>query len=267
VIGLTSLEDLIRSKDIEFYSYGRHLDTDVDDFGQYNWDLIHHMTEKAGNRIVVTGPGIYKYIRETRNLYNFVNFITQIWHSGTTGRYKDGISIHVDVDIDALSPHYVQPQSDSIINGLGRKVCDAADWVPEISYFEKTWNFALCNAIGGMVGYPGYEHPTCDKSFRYHIALHAQDYMIGTKQQLHRYKKYARQYLDTVFKLAKRLGKDPDSIFEDAWPLHSLSHAAKEARRVAENVSHFTYEPEEDEKEEILPDEIDPEEETPSDLN
>jgi hypothetical protein len=105
---MTSLEDLIRNKDIEFYSYGRLLDTEVEDFGEYNWDLIHNMTKTAGNRIVITGPGVYQYLKDPKNLYNFTDFVNQVWHSGTTKRYKDGINIHVDVDIEALAYHYIQ---------------------------------------------------------------------------------------------------------------------------------------------------------------
>jgi hypothetical protein len=137
-----------------------------------------------------------------------------------------------------------------MINGLGQQVCDSKDWVPELSYFEKMWNFALCNAIGGMVGYPGYEHPRTDKGFRYHIAQHAQNFMIGTKPQLQRYRKYARQYLDKVFRITKRLRKNPEQIFKDPWTLMSIQQAAHEARQIAENVQAFAHEPEDKEPEE-----------------
>lgn len=243
------LEELIKDGSIEFYSYGRKLDTAVADFGQYNWDLIHHITEKAGNRIVITGPGVYKHLSDPDNLYSFADFLNQVWYSGTTKRYKEGINIHVEVDIETLAYHYKQPTSEPMINGLGQFVCDSKDWVPEMSYFEKMWNFALDSAIGGMVGYPGHEHPLTDRHFRHVIARHAQNYMIGTKQQLQRYKKCARQYLDGLFRLTKKLRKDPDYIFENPWTLMSIQQAANDARQVAENVQCFSYEPPEKKEE------------------
>ncbi|MBW2965006.1 hypothetical protein KY363_06120 [Candidatus Woesearchaeota archaeon] len=247
---MPSLEDLIKSGDIEFYSYGRKLDTEFEDWGEYNWDLIHHITEKAGNRIVITGPGVYKHLSDPDNLYGFADFINQVWYSGTTKRYKEGINIHVEVDIEALAYHYKQPTSEPMVNGLGQQVCDSKDWVPEMPYFEKMWNFALDQAIGGMVGYPGHEHPRTDRHFRHVIAQHAQNYMIGTKKQLHRYRKYARQYLNRAQKVSKRLRKNPDYMFENPWCLMEMEQSLRSAREVAENVQNFSYAPPEKKEEE-----------------
>lgn len=144
---MASLEELIRNNEIEFYSYGRKLDTKVDDFGEYNWDLIHHITEKAGNRIIITGPGVYQHLKDPENLYSFTDFLNQVWYSGTTKHYSEGISLHVDVDIDALSFHYIQPVSEPIVNGLGQQVCDSKDWVPEMSCFEKMWNLPCATRL------------------------------------------------------------------------------------------------------------------------
>lgn len=240
---MPSLEELIQYQEIEFYSYGRKLDTAVGNFGEYHWGLINHLTIKSGNRIVITGPGIYKHLSDPNNLSTFTEFLNQIWYSGTTKHYPEGIYLHVEVDIEALAYHYKQPSSELMINGLGQQVCDAKDWVSELSYFEKVWNFALDFAVGGMVGYPGYEHPQTDREFRSKIAEFAQNYLIGTKQQLHRYKRYARQYLDNVFKAARKLRKDPDYMFKDPWFLLDMQQSLCSARLIAENIQNFSFDP------------------------
>ena len=237
---MDSLEDLIRQKRIEFSSFGRDIPITMDDFGEYNRDLIKHIAEKAGKFITISGPGLEEYLKEPANLYRMADFTNFIWYHATTGSYQEGASVHIDVDIDKFADTYVPPKDQTMVNGLGQKVCDTASWVPEMPFFEKVWNFALCQAVGGMVGYPGYEHPTTDEGFRIEAANHARNYMIGTKEQLKRYKKYAYESLDWLFKRTDELREDPDKMFEDPYILYGIANLAKDAREIAENVSHFT---------------------------
>lgn len=242
----SSLEDLIRNQDIEFYSYGKQLKTDLSNFGKYNWDLVKHILSQSGDKMAIKGKGLESYLTKVENLYCFANFLTQFWcERECTGMYHQNWSVHVDVDINQFSEHYQQPTEEKILNGLGQVVCDAASWVPEISYFEKSWNFALCSAVGGVVGYPGYEHPRDDLSFRREMARHAENFMIGSREQIKRYKKYALEYVNTIINLVDELKADPESIFNDSlndsrYQLMGLQQVAECAERIAENVVIFS---------------------------
>ncbi len=238
--GTQSLEDFIRNKKIEFVSYQRKLDTDLPDFGEYNWNLVKHITKQSGKYLTMKGDALEEYGRDVKNLYYLADFVVQLW-SDAHQKYSD-FGIRVLVDIDKFNQHYKQPKEEKLVNGLGKVVCDAASWVSEIPYFEKVWNFALCNAIGGMVGYPGYEHPKDDASFRNEIAEHAEHFMIGTPKQIERYKKYAYESLDATMTITEKLKKNPDSIFKDYYQLHGLAVAAHSAQQIAEMVTHFSEE-------------------------
>ena len=146
---------------------------------------------------------------------------------------------HVDADIEKINKHYKRPKEEPIYNGLCQKVCDAANWVPEIPYFEKLWNFALCSSIGGFVGYPGYEHPRDDASFRAEMRNHATSFMIGTKKQLKRYRAYAEEYLENALDIAEIIKKDPDFAFKSYHSLRSMEDSISKARHIAENLSDF----------------------------
>ena len=236
---MKSLENYIRDKEVEFYFFNKKIDTNIKDFGEYNWNLVEHIIKKGGKWIAIKGFGLDEYLKEPKNLYTLADFAGQLWYKSHSMPIGE-VSVHINVDIDSFSKHYVQPKKEPLINGLGQTVCDASTWAPDMSYFEKTWNFALCNAVGGMVGYPGYEHPKDDASFRYEAADHALKFMIGTKKQLERYKKYALQYLQNVISVTDKLSKDPDSIYENAWPLHGIESNANCTRKIAENISYFT---------------------------
>lgn len=232
-----TLEDLIRSKEIEFFSYGRKLDTEID-FGQYNWDLVKYLLQNAGNKISLKGSGLENYLAKPQHLYTLTGFLTQLWYKGVK-KFPD-IALHINVDIDAFEKDYRQPQEERLVNGLGEFACDAAGWVPEMVYFEKMWNFALDYAVGSMVGYPGYEHPRNDDSFRVRIADLAENYLIGTPQQIPRYKKYALDAVKSALSTTEELQKNPEGIFADYNILHSLEIIAHHARMIAANVAYFS---------------------------
>ncbi len=233
-----SLEELICDKKIEFYSYGRKLETDLEDFGEYNSDLVNHIVLHSGNKMTITGKGLQNYLKEKQNLCILADFLVQVWCRGT---YKaHDMAIHVHVDIKKFARYYQRPSEEKLVNGLGQVVGDATGWVPEMPYFEKLWNLALDQAIGGMVGYPGHEHPKTDEAFRYVIDQQAEWFMIGTPEQIKRYKKYALDILNNVADSAEELKKNPESIFDEYHKLRSLEMSARHARVIAENVIQFS---------------------------
>ena len=235
-----SLEDLIRNKDIEFFSFGRKLDADIENFGSFNWDLVKHVVNQSGNNLVIKGKPLQDYLTNKNNLFGFANYLVQFYFEGAGRAGKTSFAIHVDTDIETLNQHYPQPAEEKLVNGLGQVVVDAASWVPEMPYFEKLWNFALDLAVGGAVGYPGYEHPRNDASFRCRIGELAENYMVGTRQQIQRYKKYALESLGKVTKIAGELKDDPESIFDDYYKLRGLEMVSCHTRIIAENIAYFS---------------------------
>lgn len=236
---MDSLEDLVRQDRIQFYSCGRKLDTQIDDFGEFDQDLAMHLAGHSGKYMTITGDGLQDYLKEPANLCHLAGFLVQMWFGEKDYHFDGGMSFHVDVNIHSFYDHYIQPGEEPLINGLGREICDCHDWVPEIPYLEKMWTFALCGAIGGMVGYPGYEHPRSDSGFRHEMRHHAQSFMIGTKDQLARYREHARHYSDAAIRDLLVLVKDSEMMFDDTWSLMTISQNLDSARRIAENIGHF----------------------------
>ncbi|PIO05350.1 hypothetical protein COT47_05200, partial [Candidatus Woesearchaeota archaeon CG08_land_8_20_14_0_20_43_7] len=194
---------------------------------------------KAGKYLTITGQALEGYLVDTRNIFRLAEFLTGLWWTAGCGRFDGGISIHVDIDIEKID--YKKPESEALYNGLGQKVGDSSTWVPEMVPFEKMWNFAIDTAVGGMVGYPGYEHPRSDEGFRHCVAQHAQNYMIGTKKQLGRYKKYADQYFDAVLRSVDKIKADKEAMFKDPYILHAIQYAAADAKKISENIQYFTF--------------------------
>lgn len=235
------LEDLIRKKQITFYSYGKKIKTDLKDFGQYNWDLVTHIVEQSGDKILIAGGGLEKYLHHLPHMSVLVDFAMQLW-SKRTEKYPRDKAIGVAVDIDALNPIYLaqrNPEEEKIFNGLGQMVSETSSWLPEMPYVEKVWNFALCNAMGGLVGSPGYEYPREEASFLIEAVHLAQHFVIGTPKQVRRYEKYALDHLQAALSQAKRLEENPGLIFENPYDLLQLERVVGNARRIAENVVHF----------------------------
>ena len=229
------LADLVRANKIEFHSYGRKLDKYPSDFGKCNWDLVGYLVDYSGNCLAIRGKGLEDYLKDSKNLYELTEFLVDIWSSK-----KEKVSgIHVDADIGKIGRHYKRPKEEPMYNGLGRKICDAASWVPEISYFEKLWNFALCSSVGGFVGYPGYEHPLNDVSFRAEMRNHAASFMIGTKKQLKRYRAYIEEYLKNVFDIVETVKKNPNLAFFPSYDWPSMENSIHNARLIAEHLNAF----------------------------
>ncbi|GEM_PF-1906563 len=233
-----SLADLIRNKEIKFYSYGRELDSTLSQYGKYNEKIISHLLKTAGNKIVMKGDGLERHLTKMENLYPLAEFVVHMQHSGS--RTFPDQAIHVKADINKLIQYYPKPDKEEICNLAGQVVGNASSWVPEMPYFEKVWNFAIDSVIGGIVGYPGYEHPLDDGSFRVRVADFAEDYMIGTKKQLQRYKQYALQALRNTTDRAEQLKSNPDLIFIDPHKLQEVENNSRSARIIAENINHFS---------------------------
>ncbi len=232
-----NLEELIRNKEIEFFSYGRKLNADIEDFGKYNLDLVKHLLKNVGNKISLKGSGLENYLTKPQNLYIFADFLTKLHYQGAK-KYSD-IAFQVNADIEKFGQHYQQPKEEKIVNILGEVVCDATGWVSEMPYFEKLWNFSLDWSIGGMFG-SGYNHPRSDAEFRALAARLAEIYLIGTPQQIQRYKKYALDALSRVMIISDELKNNPEAIFEESDKLYSLWTASRHARILARNVEHFS---------------------------
>src|SRR3989344_1257432 len=229
--------DLIRNKEIQFYTYGRKLDIDISQYGKYNLKLMEHLVESAGNKIIMNGDGLESHLATAENLYPLAEFVVYLQYTGSK-RYSDQ-AVHVHANINKLNEHYQKPEREELINLAGQVVGDASSWVPEMPYFEKLWNFALDSAVGGMVGYPGYEHPRNDLSFRIRVAELAERYMIGTKQQIQRYKKYAFEALQNTTSIAEELKNNPGVLFKDPSRLRVTENNSRSARILAENIVHF----------------------------
>ena len=234
-----SLEDLIRSKDIEFFSSGRKLDTNLDNFEKYNLDLMKHVVKQSGSYLTIKGDGLQDYLINADNLYALAAFAVHFLYVGTgsIGK-KSHLAIHVDVDIEKAGQHYQKPTEEKLFNGLGKAVVDATSWVPEMPYFEKLWNFAIDYAVSADC----HGHPGDEGSFRYIVSEFAENFLIGTPQQIPRYKRYALDVLPAVTKIADDLKNNPQGIFVDYTLLHSLETVAHHARLIAANVAHFSVE-------------------------
>jgi len=231
-----SLEELIRNKEIEFCSYGRKLDTDLKRFGKSNKNLVEHLVYKSGNKMRIQGSGLQHYLTTERNLYLLAVFLAQLRERGVE-KYSD-MAFHVNADIEKLNRHYPTPAEIKIYNLGGEVVCDAASWVPEMPYFEKLWNFAIDYAVSADC----HGHPGDEGSFRYIVSEFAENFLIGTPQQIPRYKRYALDVLPAVTKIADDLKNNPQGIFVDYTLLHSLETVAHHARLIAANVAHFSVE-------------------------
>ncbi len=233
-------EELVKNGEVNFHSYGRKLEITVEDFGKYNWGLAKNLLQKSGNRIVVSGRGLENYLIEPENLYFIAEFLTQLRSEGANKFPRSSFAVQVNVDISKFDNIYQKPKEEKIVNGLGQVVGDASNWVPEMPYFEKLWNFAVDSAVGGMVGYPGYEHPRDEESFRYRISELVESYMIGTPKQILRYRKYALDSLNNFFILEDKIKKNPNHVFKNPDCLRSLEENLRHARVIAENVMHFS---------------------------
>lgn len=188
---MAGIADLIRNSEIEVHSKGRSLSVEIPDYGEYCWNLVHHLCLQADQYVTLRGPGIEQFLRKAQNVMVLTDFLMQMWSTNGEMRF------HVLADIEAVTTSYQRkPAEDWIVNGFGKRVANTSTWLPQSTEFEKIWNLCLCSSIGGLVGYPGYEWPLTAEDFEVTVAEHAPTYMIGTYRQLERYKLFASKHPD-----------------------------------------------------------------------
>ena len=183
------ISELVKRGEIEFYSQGKKLDTNISDLGIFNGKLLNHLHTQADDYVKIRGgselveflSGL-KATQKYPGLYDLAQDLVRLWGHNTERRF------HVDVDIGDINKKILK-ENIILKNGLNQIVADATEWGSGLLYSEKIWNWALCSAIGGFIGYPGYEWPNESKSFEYEVQAHAQWFLIGTKDQLGRYQR------------------------------------------------------------------------------
>ncbi len=186
----------IRNGEIGFYNKDKKLDSQIDDVGEYGWKLIEHIIKQSDNYLTIKGSGLDSYIIngleiflwEKENLFALTDFMIQMLSKNHDAKF------HVEAGLEKINAGYPQERESFLYNGLGHKTANVKDWLPNGTVFERDWNLFLCSAIGGLVGYPGYEWPRTEKTFEAVCAEHAGDFLIGTKSQLSRYEDYAKKF-------------------------------------------------------------------------
>lgn len=236
---MVSFEELVRSNKIKFKSYGKELDIEMDDYGEDNCRLARHLVLQSNKHMAITGEGLEEYLKEPKNLYELADFLIELSVSDNNQVYPRAMSFHVEVDIDKMPQYYAQPKENPVVSG-GNKIGDAAGWVPELPYFEKLWNMALCNSMCEAFSNSGYEPPMDENAFRCDITEHTRNYVIGTKEQLQRYKKYALEKLDCMARHMDELRNDPESMFINSSLLYRIEMLAREAKEIADNINVFS---------------------------
>ncbi len=195
------LTGLIRSGEINFISNGSILDVNVKNYGKYGSKIIEHLIGQCNSTVTVAGTGLESYLLRKEGLCEMTDFLLGMWIVG-----KHNNLFHVNADIERLNKNYFVPKKQEIVNFAGTGKIDVKKWLPKMSVFEKDWNFALCSAFGGWIGYSGYEWPINEVGFGYEVATHAKTFVIGTQEQLDRYFSY-RDLISDVY-----LKKDMESI-------------------------------------------------------
>lgn len=195
---ISVLYELIKKNEIEFYHNNKKIDIVINDFGEYGWDLVKHINQQANGHITLKGDGLENFLTNGNNLYELTDFIIQLWWNTTN-------KIHVDVDIEKINGYYPKKSDEYLINLTKTKKIHTSKWLPQMLKFEKEWNFALCHAMGGAVGYPGYEWPMDENEFEARCAYHAEYFLIGTQDQLKRYEKYYKKFPDHAKEIEKAL--------------------------------------------------------------
>jgi len=142
---------------------------------------------------------MFEYLESGRQdiAYNYLKSVVRqyLWKDAV----KDDIRCHIEVDIDKVAENYPEIEESWTRDFYGKRLENIADWLPQMNAFEKHWNFAVDISTGGWVGYPGYEHPITEAGFEIRIARFAEDFVIGTKDQLRRYESF-KHYNDKIGK-------------------------------------------------------------------
>ncbi len=186
----------VQSGDIGFYRGDSRIDTSLDDFSKYGSNLNSHIAQHArdGDEMNLTvrwSTGLEHHLADFSMMTSFAEHaMAMIFVSRKVGIDVMQARVHIDADMDVLARAYDQVKVTKLINGFGLVVADVTSWSPSLSCFEKDWNFALCSAISGFVG-QGYEWPRTEEGFHHAILRNASLTVIGTQDQLQRYRERA----------------------------------------------------------------------------
>ncbi len=187
------IAQLIRSEDIEFFNKNIKLDTKINDFGDYYEKLADHIAKQSKRYLTIKGKGLEEFLYKRYNLYELAGLLVFILDKSISKNLEDEVKVHVEADIEKINKNYEKEKSDEITE-------DIRKYFPKMPEFEKQWNAALIYEFAGWVGFPGYEWPEGKKGYEYEIAEHAISFVIGTKDQLKRYKNpggyYYKEYFD-----------------------------------------------------------------------
>jgi len=208
------LKDLITGEDIQFYKDATKLSINAGkadrasekawcelnspEDSKYLWRLERHLGKQA-KYLSIKGSCLEDFLAKTENVPVLAEFVLGIHVS------KCGTKVHIDVDVDKISKNYAGEKKGELVNLLGTARIDVSRWLRHRSVFERDWNLALCSAWQGFLGSPGYEWPRTAKAFDVCCAEHAEDFVIGTKGQLFRYKSFADKYYECGKEILKTI--------------------------------------------------------------
>ena len=129
--------------------------------------------------MVISGDGLQDYLSHTTNLQELSNFIVQMYSK--TG--NPDFNFYLDIDIEKMVTNYALkkklPESELQI-GYAQ---DTFFWAPQLSSFERCFYIAFDIAMGGFVGYPGYEHPQSKEHFQYTVKNLSENFHIGNPER------------------------------------------------------------------------------------
>jgi len=177
------IAQLVRSEDIEFFNKNSKLDIDISDFGNYYEKLADYIAKQSKRYLTIKGKGLEEFLYKRSNLYELAGFLISILSKSISKNIEDEVKVHVEADIEKINNNYEKEKSGKITE-------DIRKYFPEMPEFERQWNAALIHEFAGWVGFPGYEWPEGKKGYEHEIVNRAISFVIGTKDQLKRYKDY-----------------------------------------------------------------------------
>ncbi len=178
------IAQLVRSEDIEFFNKNIKLDTNISDFGKNYKKLADYIAKQSERYLTIKGNGLEEFLYKKHNLHELAGFLIFILDKSISKNIEDEIKVHVEADIEEINKNYEKEKSDD------KTTKDIKKYFPKMPEFERQWNAALIHEFAFWVGFPGYEWPESKRDYEYEIANRATSFVIGTKDQLKRYKNY-----------------------------------------------------------------------------
>ncbi len=186
------IAQLVRNEEIGFFNKDKRLDTNLDDFGKNYKKLADYIAKQSERYLTIKGNGLEEFLYKKYNLDELAGLLILILDKSISKKIEDEIKVHVEADIEKINKNYKKEKSDKISE-------DIRKYFPKMPEFERQWNAALIHEFAGWVGFPGYEWPESKRDYEDEIAKHATSFMIGTKDQLKRYKNPNGYYYKSYF--------------------------------------------------------------------